>query len=589
MKRISTLYVIAALLLFVAAQVSAQSFDYVTNPSNNYLKTFTGGSFDKIDDNPNTAKTGYFFMQTVAMNRFCMGSGMNATYVTTISNTGSKNGGNCNNVTDVIVNMYVDNQNYYLTPYAKIGDYDKVNEHISVVPFKYYNWISTKASPNNNQLLCQKSTQSGGADACSGNTGYPCMAHACDPESLFPYDAFYLNNKEGVCSNEVKTALIPALKSSYYSHPEDFYLPGYGTITSTNCNDVMFPEKSGSRDRVNGLYMDNPSVFHSLYYDDQYQYTGYPFYIYRVEYDCYNVGKLVTSGSTDMMQSTTQGLQGDIYSKVWNEPKYPAGQQFYDWSRINSFVLGTAENNDLMTKKDVNGGYYRNPREINQMHVQFSCPVGTTSYSVTAVLKKNPASRFKSPVDYTYQWGDVFTTSGSRLYSGVASLSDKKSEYLVYSQLGGYIIGNVPSSVPVQNNDMNNTVTETNYSTTTTTVDKPTDCFSCTQNNSIGNITLNGNGGTQSGGSVIQNGADDSAVSDLTQQAIGQEQQAAKQNFIDKLVELGKAILVVIIILYSIVGLLLFIYFIFAFFMIPGRMKQSIIDIFNAGMRGAKK
>ena len=591
-------------MLLLSSSVYATTFDYVKNPSLSDLNGFTGAWSQVLHEN-NAAKTGYFFMQTVAKNRYCQGSGLNSTTSSVITSTDTKNGGDCNNVMDVGVNVYVDNQNYYLTPYARVGDYDKTNEHISVVPYSFNTWVSKDKPITNNYQVCEQVRT---ASYSTKYQGKPfSVMFSCAPESLYTNYEYYINNKKGVCDSHVYLALGSVFKSTYYSNPSDLNIPGYGTITSDNCNALMFPENSGNKDRVGAIYFDQPEVFNSLMYNENYQYTAYPFYINSIEYSCYDrTGKLLVGGSTDDVVTyevrnyggctgsyyagSTSNCNGDITytSNVAQEPKYPVGIQYYDWTRTNGFVLKTPEASTPTggTRKTISGSMTLNPTEANEYHITFSCPIGTNYYTTSVVLRKNADYRHLSPVDFTYHWADIFNqTVTSKFKTGISTLTNPKSQLLIYTQAGGFSQGNVTQNNVITNNDMNNTITENATSTTTTGVETTQDCYSCQQNITLSGVTLAGGTGSTSGGSSISNGVDDSAVSGLMQQATGQNDAAVKASFIEKLLLIADNILAIIIVAYGLFALMVILMVFLMLFNIPKKMAESVKALFMAGTR----
>jgi hypothetical protein len=144
---------------------------------------------------------------------------------------------------------------------------------------------------------------------------------------------------------------------------------------------------------------------------------------------------------------------------------------------------------------------------------------------------------------------------------------------------------------------MNNTVIESNVTTAADATDcslsgngvKQCHVIPNPQNNgstnlSLGGFTGNGNqGGTSTGGSSIGTGVDDSAVTGLMQQSVGNNRATAKANFIEKLIFIGYYLEQTVITLYDLFGLLGMIFIFLMIFSIPQKMKEGIRDLFKAG------
>lgn len=582
-------------LLLLSSPLAAHatmSFDYVKNPSSKDMATFTGAINDRITTT-DTPKTGYLYMQTSIKDTICSTQSVGIGGVTIIPNLDVKGYSSCYNFSPTItVNIAADNPDYGLTPYAQIGDYNINTNHISVIPYNYNVWqdqnyaadqntanifqmfVAQDRNPNLKRINNQK----------MGDIGNWVLDEGTFP-ALFEWK---INNKAGVCNNQILTALND--KSTYYSHPTDLYISGYGTVTASNCKNLMMPN-AGDIDRVNGMIDNAPEIINSLYYNEKLQYHSYPFVIKDIQLKCYNAGKLVGQRSLDIerqqnsIQSNPNGWTMKTRFQNQNgEEELSNGLQSYAWTTLRD------------------GTTLYSPANIELYDKDFSlkCPVGTNYYTASVVIAKNYMYRQLSPLDATWHWNDVFPgTSGSVIETAI--LGHSTDEAIFITQTG--IINTIPpplnDTFPLNGNQDKNKINETNstkavtgtnnsYGTTPSNGNNGGNtCIDCMQNLTAGyggnSTSDNGIAGNAPGGSSIHTGADDSAVTGLTQQAIGQNRIQTKASFMEKLIALGILILTTVIVIYAILSLILMMLLFFAIMRIPLKMKETLRDLFNAG------
>lgn len=614
---IVTLIIAVLSVIFSVMSVHAQSLGYVQNPSSSYLKDFDGSARARIDDNA-APRTGYFFLDVGIANNECDGGGLTNTDSSIFLTSGAKGAINCTGNVKINVRASVDNQNYYLTQFAKIGDYDTINKHTSVVPYHYNTWINTKYSVKNNENVCRTLLSEGVKKNTLGTFGYPDSYIDCAPSAIqVAYDFGYKQGGllgEGVCSANIVSPLILANQNNYYTHPDYLNVPGYGRIAGyADCVSLMKP--SGSTNYPDSLYREHPEILYSLLYDPEIQYTAYPFSIKSIEFSCYDSqGKVLSKDSS--RKNTIQFFE-DPYSGglgTLQTYKNPAGNQYYPWSRYGSYSIATLETETqhiigelglaLPTngvKFNVGGSvesnaaqyYYElNKEEVIDQKATFSCAPGSQYYQVAVTLQKNELYRHISPLDFTYRFDDIFNiTTSSRIYNSIQNtvpLAPQNTMYYTYKMTGGFNIANVSPNTAVGQNDMLNPVSENNSMNEGITSTTPSDCFGC-QNTNIGGVVLNPNGagaGTgvgTSGGTDIGNGVDTSATNNLMIYATNQKRIDSKENFMSKLMELGTIVMSVIIIIYGLVALGAILFTWIYIFMMPEKMKAAIKELFSAG------
>lgn len=587
-------------LLLLTGSVNAEEiFNYVKNPTANDLSTFNGLSGDTISTTT-TAKRGYFYLQTYVKDVACAGRDITIPGLFTIdANIPVKGYASCYNLTPtIVVKVAVDNRDYGLVPRAKIGDYNSYQNHITVIPYSFNAWVNVDHSSTQNLVNMNRMFREQERDPTfkkldpskRGDIGNWVL----DEGTFLPLFEWKINKKNGVCSAEIIEALDNP--NTYYSNPNDLFIPGYGLLTDplsdpyNECRNLMFPP-TGTKDRVNAMVNDYEHVLNSLYYNEQIQYESYPFVIKDVQIKCYKNGTLVGWDDISTPSSVVGpgGIIGQQNPNTFNFiSSYSAteGTQTYSWTRTrNKFSIPSPANIELLQKD-----------------FELKCPTGTNYYTASVGIVKNGMYRHKSPMDATWDWSNVFNiTSGSSFDTMFSKY--KKSEALMLTQTGELAI--IPSQTPQnqtyssnQNpdkNKINETSSQGYYTGKNGTYQKSDNdggssqkpCIDCEQNITgygSNSTAANSGAGVQSGGSSIDTGIDDSAVSGLITQSVGENRINQKQDFVDKLIEIGVALLTTIILFYSVFALFGIIFFFISCFKIPIKMKESVRELFNAGL-----
>lgn len=584
------LVLVSLLAVLIATPAHAEEFfDYVQNPPAVDLFDFRGRTGDTIldDDDP---KTGYLFVRTTVKNRMC--SQINET---TNVNDENLRGGGCDSAV-INVQVNVDKKDWSSIPFAQIGEFDNENNHITVIPYEFNVWQSTNRPGTYNDVMIERAVRaaeeandfdddeltkmsfwapnvyfireaclSGGIaqfspEFCQPNIHAELGISTASDATRSAYNAplaytLYHKRKKPYCNDEVETALDDP--TTYYSNPDRLDLSEIlttdlaGTLTSTSCKTIMFPEegfinkKSSFEERMHRLtniLVNRPYVFHSLYYDDDIQYHSYPMVVDTIEMKCYKDGTVIESIKRDKR----------FGSKL-------------NWFRFADRVRG--ERGGLI---DTSG--------TEVIH----CPSISDHYIVTIVLAKSYNYRHKSPVDATWVWSDVLDNDAdTALTQNIESFDEK--EFIVISQ-GGRL---TPKGINSEPNKDGNLIGVSETATKVSGTDTPQDCYTC-QNTGGGGINVtNSTGETDSGagsgqgGSFISNAVDDSSASGLIQQSDEMRRVESKANFMESLIEIGKNILLFVITVYAFLSMIIIVLFFVVLFQIPMKMKETVIELFN--------
>jgi len=576
-----------ALALFSHAVLAEQVFDYVRNPTPASILNFQGLSNDVISTTTQP-KTGHFFLQTSLKDTMCATRNVTlAGVITVIPNMNVKGYQSCYNVSPTItVNVAIDNPDYGLTQFAKIGDYDVPTNHISVVPYQFNAWQTLDTNSKNPQTMFNRIIvafdRNPSLQYLDSNKKGDIGGWFIDEMTFFGMYEYKINDRKGVCSDEVLRALNAP--STYYKNPSKLTVSGFGAITAANCKSLMFP---AGVDRVNGLFGEHPEVFNSLFYNSQFAYLGYPFTIKDIQVKCYKNGTLI--GYDYLDSPSRKNAQGELTSGK-NYAIINAQTQPYPWTTLRDGRGLTSPGHLELLKKDFS----------------LTCPAGTNYYTASVVISKNAMYRHISPVDATWKWQDIFNTaSGSKLDPFFSSAG--ANDTIIYLTQTGTITppqaALIPPNAtysPSQNPDKNkiNESSSNAYgkSTAVTYGRKPITysggdppCVDCQQNITDGyGAGLNGSNsgaGIIRGGSFITTGVDDSAVSGLVEQGKGDNRIQQKASFMQKLVELGKLVLTTIIVFVSLFSLFGILFLFFLFFSIPRKMREAMTLLFKAGTR----
>ena len=579
MKR--ELALLLALFLILPMVNAVEVFDYIKNPTPRYLTAFDGSSVARIDTS-DTAKQGKFVFQTSLSSAPCIGGSLTSVSQGTINVTSTKNN-NCN-VGKVYVNIQVDNPDYGTIPYARIGDYSVPTNHISVIPYSFNVWQSENRKSTFNYDVCSRVGSWGDMNTYKYKTGGTFASIVCEPENVLASYVWNYKKKSPVCSTEVITAL--GAKSTYYSNPSDLTLDGFGSITGSNCKSLMFPETSGLKDRVNALHAEYPEIFHSLYYDQDIQYHAYPFYIDQIEMTCFGINGTKTAtvyADSTIPQIPYREYNSDgTYKVFYNDirMRFPDNIQVYPWTRI----AGSTGGETTME------GFQRSDRTMLLMDeklsksMEITCPAETSSYLVVVALKKNEIYRHKTPVDATWWWDNVFNISSSSQYYADLSTAGK-DKYVLLIRYGTFGFTPSPGNYSVKlPSDGGNRVSDDNPSTAIMTKNQTSGCYSCDMNITVNGTSLGGIGGSGTGSvSNIVSGIDDSALSGLITQSQSENRVEAKADFMEKLMFIGEALLVTIIIFLTLLSLFGLVFVFFMVLRIPEKMKDTIVELFQRG------
>lgn len=585
MKKILLFNIILLLcIVMIPFSHAEQIFDYVRNPSSVDIINYQGLSNSMIGTN-SSPKTGHFFFQTKVLDTGCLTFRNNT--VTQFFNLTGKDI-SCNNVTPRIqVSVFVDNPSYGSIPYAKIGDYNSATNDITVIPYHYNIWESINKPSNNNNLLYDEliTAQSKNPSLKRQTNSFGDIGSwIMSSQSFLPYYEWKIDKKNGVCSDEVLYALNA--KNLYYSNPSKV------NVISDECREYFFestcsqhPEYNQcafstikTKDTANYLLMDSPDFFNSLYYNENIQYNSYPILIDDIQLKCYKDNILIGWDDLSSGYSFNNDNKNSVNSVSFNyeNSRDPYNKQFYAWTN-------TRYGNMLYSPGNL---------ELNNKIFSLTCPVGTNRYTASIIVGKNDMYRHISPVDATWDFNDVFDIgSGSVFDSTISSSTDYRA--ILLTQTG--VLNQIPP--PLNNTYLNgsnpdasriNASNHSSYGTISNDSKISRDdgtlgnsvCVDCKQN--ISGLSTNG---TMGGGSVIKTSVDDSAVSGLLTQAIGENRIESKANFMEKLVQLGILLFTTMIIFSTLFSVLIIIYLFFMLFSIPQKMKQTITDLFKAGLR----